>query len=296
MAILPMDADILPPADDRIFKVLLTHPDAKRVLIDVVSTVIECNVVDVQIRNNELPVMDIDEKAERFDINCTIHTNDPQPDAKSEDSRIAQVDVEMHSTMINESGEKRINFLNKYTYYMTDLHSSQKSKGKDYSELVRTYQVTFCSHPVFNDRPDFVSRFAMRTAGGILLSDQINMIIVELSKLNDALKKPVEKLTAFEKWSLFFRFAQEPVQRSYINDIIKDKEEIGMAAALLQEISKDERERAILRSRRMAETDLFSNIRTAEKVGEAREREKWQSIVADKEAEIARLQAALNAR
>jgi len=91
MSILPMDADILPPADDRIFKVLLTHPDAKRVLIDVVST-------------------------------------------------------------INESGGKRANFLNKYTYYMTDLHSSQKSKGKEYSELVRTYQVTFCSHSVFNEQ------------------------------------------------------------------------------------------------------------------------------------------------
>jgi hypothetical protein len=30
-----MDADILPPTDDRIFKVLLTHPNAKQVLIDV---------------------------------------------------------------------------------------------------------------------------------------------------------------------------------------------------------------------------------------------------------------------
>ena len=217
--------------------------------------------------------MDIKEKAERFDINCTIDTGD-------------QVDVEMHSTMINESGEKRANFLNKYTYYMTDLHSSQKSKGKEYSELVRTYQVTFCSHSVFNDQVDFVSRFAMRTETGILVVDQINMIIVELSKLNDALKKPVEKLTTFEKWSLFFKYAQEPVQRKHINDIIREKEEIGMAAELLQEISKDERERAILRSRRMAETDLFSNLRTAEKVGEAREREKWQVVVADMGAKL----------
>ena len=278
MSILPLDADILPPADDRIFKVLLTHPDAKRVLIDVVSTVIECKVVDVLVRNNELPVMDVKEKAERFDINCTIDTGD-------------QVDVEMHSTMINESGEKRANFLNKYTYYMTDLHSSQQSKGKEYSALVRTYQVTFCSHSVFNDQIDFVSRFAMRTETGILLSDEINMIIVELSKLSDALKKPVEKLTAFEKWSLFFKYAQEPVQRKHINDIIREKEEIGMAAELLQEISKDERERAILRSRRMAETDLFSNIRTAEKAGEAREREKWQVVVADKDAELAQLRS-----
>ena len=41
-----------------------------------------------------------------------------------------------------------------------------------------------------------------------------------------------------------------------------------MASALLQEISKDERERAVFRSRRMAETDRISNILTAEARGE----------------------------
>ena len=40
-----MDADILPPSDDRIFKVLLTHPNAKQVLIDLVSTIIERKVI-----------------------------------------------------------------------------------------------------------------------------------------------------------------------------------------------------------------------------------------------------------
>ena len=43
-----------------------------------------------------------------------------------------------------------------------------------------------------------------------------------------------------------------------------------MASALLQEISKDERERAIFRSRRMAETDRISDLLTAEARGEAK--------------------------
>ena len=62
-------------------------------------------------------------------------------------------------------------------------------------------------------------------------------------------------------------------------------------SALLREISKDERERAILRSRRMYETDLVSDLLTAEErgvmKGEIREREKWQSVVADKDAKLA---------
>ena len=60
-----------------------------------------------------------------------------------------------------------------------------------------------------------------------------------------------------------------------------------MAAALLQEIRKDENERARLRSRRMYEMDQVSNILTAEERGEIREREKWQGVIADYKTEIA---------
>ena len=276
--LLPQDADILPPSDDRIFKVLLTHPNAKQVLIDVISSVIEQKVVDVQIRNNELPAMDVDEKNERFDVNCTIDTGD-------------QVDVEMHCSEREEIGFKRTNFINKYIYYLTDLHSSQKSKSVKYKDMVRTYQVTFSLHTIFPTHSDFASRFSLRADDGEQLSDQINMIIVELDKLDTTLNKSIDELSSFEKWSLFFRFAQEPIHRNLINDIIKDKEEINMAAGLLQEISQDEHERARLRSRKMWEMDQYSNYATTFERGEITERKKWQSVVAEKDAALAEQRA-----
>jgi len=70
------------------------------------------------------------------------------------------------------------------------------------------------------------------------------------------------------------------MHRKLINDIIKDKEEISMAAALLREISKDEHERTKLRSQRMYEHDRYSDYHTAIELGEIREREKWQDIIA----------------
>ena len=197
MANLPMDADILPPSNDRIFKALLTHPDAKQVLMDIISTVIEQKVTNVEVRNNELPTMDVDEKAERFDVNCTIDNDE-------------QVNVEMHCSQSIEVGIKRDNFLKKYAYYLTDLHSSQTSKGKAYTELVKTYQITFSSHSVFPHREDFVSWFSLRAKDGEQFTDQINLIVVELDKLNESLKKPAGQLTSFEKWSLFLNYAQDP--------------------------------------------------------------------------------------
>ncbi|MDR1579822.1 MAG: hypothetical protein LBS35_05655, partial [Synergistaceae bacterium] len=48
------------------------------------------------------------------------------------------------------------------------------------------------------------------------------------------------------------------------------KEALQMAGSLLMSVSKDERERAVYRSRRMYETDMQSNIATAEDRGEQR--------------------------
>jgi predicted transposase/invertase (TIGR01784 family) len=50
----------------------------------------------------------------------------------------------------------------------------------------------------------------------------------------------------------------------------RSKKEINMATELLMEISQDERERAIMRSRRMYETDKFNELRMAEERGIAK--------------------------
>ena len=54
-----MDIELLPPHDDYIFKTIMTHPDAKPALMDLVSAVISRDVVDLTVVNNELPVSDI---------------------------------------------------------------------------------------------------------------------------------------------------------------------------------------------------------------------------------------------
>jgi len=257
MSKIPMDADILPPSNDHIFKTILTHPSAEPVRKDVVSAAINRPVVSIRVLNNELPVADDEEKRERLDVNCTIDGGD-------------QVDVEMQSVRMEEVLEGYVNFFNKYIYYLTDLHSSQKSAGVKYYDLVRTYQVTFSGYTVLPDRPDFVNRISLRFPDGDQLSDQINMVIIELSKLDAVLKKPVEEMTSLEMWAVFFRYVQDVNHRELINRIISVKKEIAMAAELLMSISKDQEERARFMSRKKFETDLTSNLLTAEARGEAR--------------------------
>jgi predicted transposase/invertase (TIGR01784 family) len=103
-----------------------------------------------------------------------------------------------------------------------------------------------------------------------LLSDAIHVIYVELSKLGGIIRKSVDEMTDLEKWALFLRYANIPEYRETVNEVIQSKEALQMAGSLLMSVSKDERECAIFRSRRMYETDMQSNLATAEDRGEQR--------------------------
>ena len=233
MGLLPMDADILPPSDDRVFKLILTSPQAKPVLTDLISAIIERTVTDVVVRNNEIPVEDTQEKAgEHKNLKgksiyylCDLHSSQPS------------------------KGLKR------------------------YDKLAQTYQVTFCSYTVFPNRREFVNSFSMRhDEDNELLTDAIRVIYLELSKLDKILKKPVNDMTDLEKWAVFFRYANMPTQRETVNKIIESKEALQMAGDLLLSVTQDERDRAKARSRRMFLTDMQSDLATAEDQGEKRGR------------------------
>ena len=87
MGLLPMDLDILPPSDDRVFKLILTSPESKPVLMDLISAIIGREVADVHYRGNEIAPGDVDEKAERLDVNCRLGDG-------------TQVDLEMQASHI----------------------------------------------------------------------------------------------------------------------------------------------------------------------------------------------------
>ena len=257
MGLLPMGVDILPPSDDRVFKLILTDPKARPGLIKLISAIIGRNVVDVALHPNELPLGTIDDKAERFDVNCKIDDG-------------SQINLEMQASRLQEdAGGQHRNLKGKSVYYLTDLHSSQPSKGlQRYDHLSRTYQITFCSYTVFANQSDYVNSFSLRhDTTGELLCDAIQILFVELSKLKGLLKKPVNEMSVLDKWSVFLQYAPDQEHREKVNEVIESEEVLQMAGNLLMSISQDERERAIFRSRRKFQTDLQSDLATAEDRG-----------------------------
>ena len=117
MGLLPMDIDILPPTDDRIFKTLLTSPEAKPFLMKLIAGVIKRRVVDVTAHSNEIPVSDTQEKGERFDVNAKIDDG-------------SQVNLEMQASRMEEDrGGEHKNLKGKSVYYLCDLHSRSRRKA-----------------------------------------------------------------------------------------------------------------------------------------------------------------------
>ncbi|MDR2590957.1 MAG: Rpn family recombination-promoting nuclease/putative transposase [Oscillospiraceae bacterium] len=245
MAILPLNEDILPMSEDYVLKSVLTHPEAKPALMDLVSTFIHRKVTDVEIRNNELHSITTEEKNVRLDLNCVIDDG-------------SQVDVEMQGSRLAGLDGGRKMLVNKSVYYLTDLHSSQKSKGVEYDNLVRTYQITFCMQNIFT-KNEYISEAFLRTEDGTQISDQIHLTIIELGKRDDVLSKPVEEMSPIEMWSTFLRYSGDRSKRDIINKVLEKKGEIGMAGSLLASISQDDRMRAINMSRRKWQTDHDSN-------------------------------------
>ena len=178
--------------------------------------------------------------------------------------------------MEEDRGGEHRNIKARSIYYLCDLHSSQPAKGQQrYDSLVRTYQVMFCSYTVFPSRKEYVNSFSMRhDVDNELLHDAIQTVIVELSKLEDIVKKPVETMTDLEKFSVFFEYADNPMYRDTVNKVIESEEALTVASNLLMNISQDERERAIFRSRKKFSMDIASDLATAEDRGRAEGEEK----------------------
>jgi predicted transposase/invertase (TIGR01784 family) len=276
MGLLPKDFEILPPYDDRIFKVLLTKPEAEPLLKYLATEIVQRPVRSVLVRNTELPVTNTEEKAERFDVNCHID-DDSQADIEMQGSRMKEEKDDDHSNLFARS-----------IYNLCDLHSSQPSKGRRYGELSRTFQVMFCNYTVFHNKPDFIHPYSMRLdKDNELLHNAVQGMFVELTKLDEVLKKPVEQMTNMEKFLVFLKYAGNPDYRDIVNKVIESREELAVAGEVLMGISKDERERAIFRSRRIALAEYESNMLTAERIGEQRSDKKWQNVVAEKDNMLA---------
>ena len=81
----------------------------------------------------------------------------------------------------------------------------------------------FCGYTVFSDSEDFVRCFQFRDAKARLLNDSVGIVFVELTKLDDVVKRPVEEMSSLELWSVFFAHASEDRYKGLLTQMAQKK-------------------------------------------------------------------------
>ena len=280
---------------DNVFKAVFTRdtPASQMALSSLVSALIGREVAIIAIVANEPPIGNLRDRQIRFDINC-----------RAENGELVNVEMFLDP---NPFEPVRLEF------YAGKLFTGQDIRGTDksYNDLQRAYQIAILAKERFFSDGDFYHSFEYYDPVRLVsLNGRSRIITLELSKLEKVIEKPAKDMSLQEYWAVYFRYLTDKGKREKINEILGQEEGIAMASEVLMSISRDEAERARLMSEYKYQMDMQNKLVHAKRMGREeglaegeakgelkgmeKEREKWQGVVADKDAEIARLHAELD--
>ena len=102
---------------------------------------------------------------------------------------------------------------------------------------------------------------------GVSLGGRTRIITVELDKVRSIVEKPVEGMSAAERWAAFLRYAGDLGKRELVNGLMEAEEGIAMAGEMLLTVSRDEVEQAQKEMALKIELDWQSDLSEARKEG-----------------------------
>ncbi|MDR2733238.1 MAG: Rpn family recombination-promoting nuclease/putative transposase [Spirochaetota bacterium] len=243
--------------DDMLFKmVFVRHPDLLIRLVVALLGIRPESIEQFDITNSEILPEAIGDKFCRLDINMVI---DGQ-----------RVDLEIQ---VRDEGD----YPERSLYYWAREYSGALTEGKKYEELPRAIVMSIVAFDLF-DCVEFYSEFqALETTRHELLTDKMRLCYFELLKLPKIIGADDE----LKLWlSLFKAKTEEDLQRIQALGvpIMEQAIEAYRHTKAMDEFKELER----LRSR--ARHNEASALYHAERKAEQAEREKWQAVVAEKDA------------
>jgi len=246
------DEDIINICYDNVFKAVFARDtqNSQIALANFISTLIYREITVVTIIANEPSIDNLKDRQIRYDINCRADTGE-------------FINVEM-SLNPDKDEPARLEF------YAAKLLTGQDIKGteKGYDDLKQTYQIAILVNGRFFSDKEFFHNFRHYDPDrGISLNGKSRIITLELSKLKDIIKKPVDKMSPQERWAIYFKYLTDKTKRSKINRILEIEGGIAMASEILKSISKDEKERWRLMSEEKYQLDMQNELVYAKREG-----------------------------
>jgi len=235
------------------------NPDLlKQLVCELIGIKLE-SIGEFSITNPEIPPEIFGDKFCRLDINMTV---DGQ-----------RVDLEIQ---VRDEGD----YPERVLYHWAREYSSALPEGGDYIDLPRTVIVSIINFNLF-DCKEYHSKFQpLEVTRHTLLSDKMSFYFFELNKLPKEIKADDMLLL----WlALFKAETEEELKKIELMEVPI----MEQAIKAYHKIKTEPEFRELERLRSLARHNEAAALRHARD----EEREKWQNVVADKDAEIARVVA-----
>ena len=213
---------LLDPKNDYVFKRIFGHTGNEDITKSFLSSIIPDKIEKIELDCN--PIMDkdlLDDKLGILDIKAKLNNN-----------IVCNIEMQICD---KKNIEKRLLF------YWSKIYSQGIKKGQDYDELKRTIVILISDYNLekLKKIPEYVTKWNIREEkyGKIILTDVLEIYIIELNKLKNGAVKDNQKLNS---WLYFIKSSKVVVNKNMREE---DIEEIKKAQKILEDISADEHEK-----------------------------------------------------
>ena len=218
----PSPTALLDPKCDSSFKAMFAADteDSNKALKDFISTILNRNIVDLELMPNE-PASEVkDQNQMSFDVSV-----------KFDDGERIDLEIQCRNREYDYAARAEIQ--------AARLLSSSNRKGDNW-KTPPAYQISVLNFHFSDDDFPPLEWYNMRRTDGKKLAGKLNVIFFDLIKIHKLIGTPPEKLTKLEKWGLFLSYASDERKKDYIESLIKSEEGLMHAKSSLLTVSQDE--------------------------------------------------------
>ncbi len=234
------------PTVDYVFKLLFGDPKSAKITIHFLNAVLghQLRVQHVTFRN---PILGKKHNEDKYAI----------LDILAVDEHGRSINIEIQTTL--PAGMRQ-----RLTYYVSSSYSMQFTRGKKYTSLLPAICICVVTQPMFAEDPRLHLDFRLREESGLLLTDDLQVHVLQLSNLRVTAQN-VREASPLEQWAYFLLHGDQ-MTPDEIRQLFPDPE-FSDAAGVLEMVSKNPEQRQLYDARLKFQRDEAARMESAHDEG-----------------------------
>ncbi len=214
---------LLNPRLDSTFQALFTRPtqESHEALISFLEAATENKIKSIKLLANNAPQSFIGQRGVSYDILC-------------------EFDNGLYANIEMQAFNQHYDYGKRAEYQVARLETTYLKKGDDWAKAPKVYQITVLdfNYNTNDKKGKVVSRYAMRTQDGRELTNNLNIIFIELPK-TEVIEDNIDTNTSLENWAIFLKSADNPNKKELIKKLVQKEKGLMQAQESLSTISTD---------------------------------------------------------